>query len=267
VDALKQNVAGQRGMKRVIKSSLAVLGYQIQGIRYCPRQLLEATLLRRLEFDDVVCRRMFETSPSLTFVQVGAFDGVTGDPLRKYIDRCGWSGIVVEPQSTAVNQLRKLYEGNRRIVILQGAIDGKCGRKILYTVHAEGVPSWAGGLASFHRENIVKHSSLIPGVEEMIREESVECITFDTVLESLRDQRVDLLQIDTEGADGYVLSLFPFDRVRPSIVHWEIKHLGRQEQERCLGQLASLGYRFATSGGEDMLAVLDTSSGHRMGAG
>jgi glycosyltransferase involved in cell wall biosynthesis len=30
---------------------------------------------------------------------VGAFDRITGDPLRKYIDKCGWRGVLVEPQA------------------------------------------------------------------------------------------------------------------------------------------------------------------------
>jgi hypothetical protein len=39
----------------------------------------------------------------------------------------------------------------------------------------------AGCLASFQRETIVKHCDLIPGLENMIIEDSVDCITFDEV--------------------------------------------------------------------------------------
>src|SRR5206468_9762170 len=90
-----------------VKSRLASLGYHIEGTRYCPRQLLEPALLRRLEFDDVVCRRIFEASPGFTFIQVGAFDGITKDPLRKYIQTCGWRGILIEPQPRPAAQLQE----------------------------------------------------------------------------------------------------------------------------------------------------------------
>ena len=50
-------------MKHLLKTALARLGYRVQGTRYCPRQLLETTSLRAIEFDDVVCRRMFEFGP------------------------------------------------------------------------------------------------------------------------------------------------------------------------------------------------------------
>ena len=122
---------------------------------------------------------MFESGPELTFIQVGAFDGITRDPLRKYIDKCGWRGVLVEPQARAANKLRELYRGNNRIVILQAALDGESGSRTLFTVESETAPAWAGGLASFQRETIVKHSDLIPGLETMIREDTVDCITFD----------------------------------------------------------------------------------------
>src|ERR1700757_1019618 len=101
-----------RRLRQQIKSSLAVLGYQVQGTKYCPRQLLEPGLLRRLEFDDVVCRRMVEVGREVSFIQVGAFDGVSTDPLRKYIQTCGWRGVLIEPQPRPAAQLQELYGGN-----------------------------------------------------------------------------------------------------------------------------------------------------------
>jgi len=213
--------------------------------------------LRAIEFDDVVCRRMFECGSELTFIQVGAFDGITKDPLRKYINKCGWRGVVIEPQARAASQLRELYGDNDRVVILQAALDGKSGRRTLYTVDAPRAPAWAGGLASFQRETIIKHSDLIPELETMILEDAVDCVTFDEVLEVVKCKQIDLLQIDTEGADGHILSLFPLDRVQPAIIHWEVKHLSTSEREACLDRLAAFAYRFAPSGDEDMLAVLN----------
>jgi FkbM family methyltransferase len=244
-------------MKKLVKTALAAMGYRVQGTRYCPRQLLDPGCLRPIEFDDVVCRRMFESGPELTFVQIGAFDGVTRDPLRKYIDKCRWCGVVVEPQVKAANWLRELYRGNDRVVVLQAALDSKCGSRMFFTVESKTAPAWAGALASFQRDTILKHSDLIPGLNGMIREVTVDCITFDEVLGHLPGGRVDVLQIDTEGWDAYILSLFPFHRVIPAIIHWEVKHLTKTEREDCLGRLTPFGYRFAPSGGEDMLAVVD----------
>ena len=84
----------------------------------------------------------------------------------------------------------------------------------------------------------------------------VKCIPFSEVIETLADgTRLDLLQIDAEGADGQILSLFPFYRVKPAIVHWEIKNMTRLEQETTLDLLCSHQYLISRSGEEDMLAV------------
>src|SRR6266404_3657646 len=124
-------------MKRLIKAALAALDYRIQGTRFVPRQLLEPASLRALEFDDILCRRLFEFGPEVSFIQIGAFDGITADPLRRYIEKCGWSGVLVEPQCRAVEQLRELYKGNDRIIILQAALDRERGKRTLFTVESE----------------------------------------------------------------------------------------------------------------------------------
>ena len=248
-------------MKQQIKRVLASLGYQVQGIRYCPRQLLEKDQLRLVQLDDVICRRMFEFGQEFTFIQVGAFDGTTTDPLHKYIARCGWRGIMLEPQPQPAAQLRELYCDNERIVILQAALDCRSGNRTLFTVESDHVPAWARGMASFQRENIVKNSHLVPGVEAMIKELVVRCISFEEVMQRLPPGRLDLLQVDAEGADAYILSLFHFDQIRPAIVHWESKNLTRVQQDDVLKMLAGYGYRFARSGEEDMLAVIDQGIG------
>jgi FkbM family methyltransferase len=242
-------------MKAFVRSVLAAFGYRVQGTRYTPRQLLEPDNLRAIEFDDVVCRRMFEVGATLSFVQVGVYDGVTQDPLRKYIEKCAWRGVMVEPQVRAANRLRELYDGQDGIVVLQAALCHQSGKATLFTLDFPSAPDWAGGLASLERGHILKHSDLIPGLDRMIREEAVDCITFDDVLERLPVGPLELLQIDTEGADAHVLSLFPFERVRPAIVHWEVKHLSKAEREDCLARLGGFGYRFASSGDADMVAV------------
>jgi len=244
-------------MKQLVKDLLAKLGYQIRGTRYCPRHLLEPCYLRPLKLADVICRRMFECGPELTFIQIGAFDGISTDPLYQYIAKYGWRGIMVEPQPRPARNLRDLYRGNDRIVVLQAAVDRTPGKRTLFTVESENAPIWAGGMASFQRDHIVKHSYLIPGLEEMIREITVDCIPFDNVFERLNSKQVDLLQIDAEGADAYLLSLFPIAEVKPAIIHWEIKNLSRAQREDCFDLLSGFGYRFAPSGDEDMMALLD----------
>jgi FkbM family methyltransferase len=240
----------------MVQRALLGAGYRIEGVRFTPRQLLQPNLRRELQFDDVVCRLMFDRTEPLAFIQVGAFDGVANDPLRKYVQRCGWRGVMLEPQPRQAARLRELYRDNEEITVLEAALDGRQGARTLYVVEADGLPEWAAQLASFDRDQVIKHEAAIPGLTQWVRPVCVECVTFSDVLDLLPDRRLDLLQIDAEGADGYLISLFPFDEVRPAIVHWERKNMTRTQQEGTLELLCAHGYQVAPSGDEDMLAVL-----------
>jgi len=242
-------------MKRFAREVLGKLGYRVEGLRYTPRQFFEPARIRRLEFDDVLCRHMFEYGQDIHFIQVGAYDGISTDPLRKYIEKYGWHGVMLEPQPTPATQLRDLYRKNSDIVILQAALDSERKKRSLFIVDSGNAPRWAGGMASFDRAHIVKHEYLVPGLRDMVREILVDCIPFDDVISHLPSDRIDLLQIDAEGADGYILSLFPFERVRPAILHWERKNMTRKQQEGALDLVGRYGYRIAPSGDEDMLAM------------
>lgn len=244
-------------VKNAIRGILQRFGYRIEGMRHTPRQLLNSDLMRSLEFDDIVCRHILEHGEQCVFLQIGAFDGISTDPLRKFIERFGWRGVMLEPQPGPAAQLRCLYGKSGRIVIVEAALDRERRMRSLYTIEADQLPKWVASMASFDREQILKHQNLVPGLAGMVREIKVPCITFDDALDRLGSDRLDVLQIDAEGADGYLLSLFPFDRIRPAIVHWEIKHMARGQQEVTLDLLIGQGYRIARSGGEDMLAVLD----------
>src|SRR5262249_36850726 len=148
-----------------------------------------------------------------------------------------------------------IYRGNQSVQIVEAALDYRNGKRILYTVASEDLPDWVGGMASFDRSHIVKHDYLVPGISGRIREIEVDCNTAKELLDRLPQAQIDIFQLDAEGADGRILSFFPFHNVRPAIVHFESKNLTRVEQEAALDRLRRFGYKVARSGEEDMLGV------------
>jgi hypothetical protein len=101
----------------------------------------------------------------------------------------------------------------------------------------------------------------------MVREVRVNCVLFDDVLNYLPENGLDLLQIDAEGADGLILSLFPFNRFKPAIIHWEIKNMTVIQQEEALERVIAHGYRVSRSGGEDAVAELQACFGAGLAPG
>jgi len=242
-------------VKSFVRALLAKAGYHIEGIRYTPRQFLDPERMRQLELDDVICRLMFERGPKLTFLQVGAYDGVSTDPLRRYIEQCGWRGVMVEPQPEPAAKLKALYADRPEIEVVQAAVDEERGSRTMYTVLGADVPTWAGGMATFNRDHITTSGFQVPNIGDHIREIQVPCVVFDDLLAKL-PKDIDLLQIDAEGFDGRLLAMFPFERVRPAIVHYESNALTRAEKEAALERLWRFGYLVTPSSVRDTLAVL-----------
>jgi len=211
-----------------------------------------------LNFDHVLSRYLLERTGSgpFTFIQVGAFDGVTCDPLRKYLVKYPWTGVMLEPQPQAFGKLAALYKGRDDISIMNAAINESNGEADLYVVENDALPEWARGMASFDEQNILKHADALPGLAGSIQKSRIKTVSFEQLLADHQFTRVNLLQIDTEGFDAEVLKLFPFSKIKPVIIHFESKHIPVARLENALARLADLGYAIARDGQEDMMAVL-----------
>lgn len=242
-------------MKKIIKYLLAKAGYSMHCIRHIPVSLLNPNNLRNFNFEDAANILMHQKGSKLVFLQIGVYDGLYGDPLRKFILQNGWAGVMVEPQHKCAVGLRDLYSANKDIQVLQVAVDHKPGERILYAIEESDALDWKGGLASFSRETITKHEKFCPGISSKIIEQKIPCLTPAMVLEKIPGGHIDILQIDTEGADGVIISLFPFDKICPAIVHFEIKHLSKSEQEESFARLIGYGYRLSKPDHDDILAV------------
>jgi hypothetical protein len=242
-------------MKKIIKYLLAKAGYSMHCIRHIPDSLLNPNHVRNFNFEDAANILMHQKGSKLVFLQIGVYDGLYGDPLRKFILQYGWGGVMVEPQHKCAAGLRDLYSTNKDIQVLQAAVDIEPGERILYTIEESEATDWKGGLASFSRETITKHEKFFPGISSKILEQKVPCLTPAMVLEKIPGGYLDILQIDTEGADGMIISLFPFERICPAIVHFEIKHLSKSEQEKSFARLIGYGYKLSKPVDDDILAV------------
>jgi hypothetical protein len=72
--------------------------------------------------------------------------------------------------------------------------------------------------------------------------------------------RVDLLQIDTEGYDGEILRMFLKDSVRPKIIHFESMCLGLRGYQECCKLLNEARYRVLTLGVDTIAYVQEDDS-------
>jgi FkbM family methyltransferase len=231
----------------------AALGRAGRELARQPRPLLANRRQRlAISLEHLIARRVVDDS-DLFFVQVGAFDGRTGDQLHEWVVRYGWRGILVEPQPYYFDALRQTYSDQPQLEFRRAAIGETRGTRPMYTVRRDvaGLPAWAPQIASFDRGHVEAHGLRAPDGSEVIETIEVECIPFRDLLDGV--ERVDLLQVDVEGYDAEIIRMFDFERYRPSIVRFESRHLTPAEHDAAISRLLRYGYAVAVTG-DDTLA-------------
>lgn len=209
-----------------------------------------------LTISDVLLRRVLNGGrpDDFTFLQIGANDGITGDPIAQFVRRYGFRGVCVEPQPEAFARLRDTYQDLPRIAVECAAIADQDGARLLYRFRpGPGVPAWADMLASFSRELLVANTHGVRGEVEAV---SVPTVTLQSLLSRHQLSALDLLQIDTEGFDFEIVKLLDLSRMRPTIINMEVGALAASVRQDCLMYLNRVGYS-VTLNGVDAVAYLE----------
>jgi len=207
----------------------------------------------KIDVLDIVFEYVSSRMSDFFFIQIGANDGITGDPLRPYILRHHWRGILIEPEPTVFRKLVGNYETEKQLIFENIAIARRDGSVRLYSVEDPGHSAWEHVLTSFNRDHIIRAL----GRHTRIKEFEIPALSFSSLLAKHDVARIDLLQIDVEGFDYEILNMIDFnDELRkPGIINYEHMHMRGNDRRESWRRLAAAGYRlWATS--TDTLAVL-----------
>jgi FkbM family methyltransferase len=241
--------------KRALAAAFKVHGRRLEKRwPFFPRASGSALNLR---FDDLL-ELQWARSRDFVVVVVGAFDGVENDPVSRFVRGRDCRGVLVEPQPSAFERLRGNFAGFPRIELVNAAIDEMSGSRVLYSVPAaSGLPPWIEQIASFSRDHLAKHEAQAPGLSARIVEQLIRTVSFGDLLDEYRLEHIDVLQIDAEGMDGEMLRWFPFERMRPGVLHYEKAHLSGDEDRAVRTRLEGFGYKvFEADSPTDAMAVM-----------
>lgn len=201
--------------------------------------------------------RLCMASSDVFFVEIGANDGVSFDPLHAYIVRHCWRGLLVEPLPDLFYQLTETYRQYTGLIFENVAIADIPGYRDMHRVSPEGLsngalPDWAKGIASFFNNRNALGGYRVPTLAfEQIRPyitiQKVPCDTLDNVLLKHNVTKIDVFQVDVEGYDYHVLKQLDFRRFQPSIIRIEWFNLPDDEKCLALELLRSHGYRIHLS--------------------
>jgi FkbM family methyltransferase len=177
-------------------------------------------------FLEPLLHRQLQRKGRLLFVQIGANDGRSFDPIYRFVNqhRDRVAGVVVEPVKPSFESLQRNYRRHPGVATVNAAIHNTEREMTIHRVdprRLKGLPSWARGTASFDLEH---HRRMGTPLEAIISE-TVPCMTLAELLERHGprdgDAELDLLVIDTEGYDAEIVRSIDFERTPPQILRFE----------------------------------------------
>jgi FkbM family methyltransferase len=183
---------------------------------------------------------LFKDNEDVFFIQIGANDGKSLDPIYELVNTGNWSGVLYEPGESAYNELIKNYENNKNLIFEKKAVSTYDGEGELFC-----------GTTNQHFTLNFEHAKYMFDVEPQSLK--VEIVSPKTILEKYNIKKLDLLMIDVEGHDFEIIKAFPFEIIKPKVIRFEYMHLKAEEP---IGYLESNGYECYFNSDGDIIAIL-----------
>jgi FkbM family methyltransferase len=233
-------------------------------LKYFTKMLIRKSgfRLQRLDtldfFEPLLYRRIRECD-EFFFIQIGANDGVSFDPLHAFLvdNATKVKGIVMEPLKDVFRELKHNYRKYPQIIPVNAALHNSESEMTIYRVdpNRKDAPPWMKGIGSFNE----RFHELSNTPRDYIIEEKVNCISLSELIRQYSIERIDLLQLDTEGYDFEIVTNINFDEIKPQIIHFEhgrkYNTMSKDKLKIALELLQRNGYHIAIEP-DDVVAYL-----------
>lgn len=220
--------------------------------------------------------------PDFFFLNIGACDGVMGDPVYPLVRKYHWRGIAVEPVPYNFERLRRNYEDEPQVIVENAAISTQPQTFWYVEEGSNSLPHIVSQIGSLNREHVLRNIGRIkmmassgplrsrkphfmpeyppvdlsdrgddyqinidPEVESFLKGIDIPCFTFPELLEKHDVSSVDYLNIDAEGADYEIFSMIDFDVIRPSVICIETSSFDDDVSSSLESDLERENYKFA----------------------
>lgn len=74
-------------------------------------------LPQNIENIELIFEHLSQTQDNVSFLQIGSNDGISGDPLNKFINNYNWKGILVEPITSLFEKMIRNYIHKKKNLI------------------------------------------------------------------------------------------------------------------------------------------------------
>lgn len=219
------------------------------------RQLRDGLFERR--HTEALLQDFATAFPQAFFLQIGANDGFTGDPVYPLLTRAGvdWRGVLVEPVAHLFAELSQRHGQNPALRLERAAICEHDGSTMIHRLTTTSTDTlWLDQIPSLDRELLRAGAKQFGKAENAVVEENVPSLTVATLLERHAITQLDLLVIDAEGWDWRILRQFDLRNLRPKFILYEHQHLRPDERDAAHQFLIALDYGWVETKEGDTLA-------------
>lgn len=151
-------------------------------------------------------------STSKFFIEIGSSDFDTLLPLSEE----GWRGIIVEPVSDLLYNLKK----NDNVIFENCAISNYIGTTTVKYYDPKWAKEWTRGVGSI---SSINNFNTNPQWKEHVREKTIPCMTLNKLLDKYKVEKINFLKIDTEGVEWLILDDYDW-RILPEVLKIEHRH-------------------------------------------
>lgn len=184
--------------------------------------------------------------PAGTIVQIGAYDGVSGDPVYDFVRRGQLRAILVEPMEMSFRKLQETYRGIDNVSLVQAAIGHENGQAKMYRAKNVGRwlnDNWVGRVTSFDRKHLLRHGVRSNEIEEV----NVEALSLRSLIVRFEIASAWFLQIDAEGFDAEVVEMALALDATPDFINFEHSNLNSKSIQSVFGKLKGAEYSWIHS--------------------
>jgi FkbM family methyltransferase len=246
-------------MKSIIKKYLNAIGL------FTLRQANEKKYYFNF-LEGVLISLLCKNNNTLKIVQIGANDGVHGDPLHQFVRMFNnqIKLLAIEPQVKAFNQLKDNYKDLKNIFFFNGCIgDGTI--KPFYSLNekfkkiSKKKDIKIDGVSSFEKQNLIKRLEFykVANFDTYIDVCKLESQLLETVLNKFNFDPADIgfLQIDAEGYDDQIIYNLKLNVFKFPLINYEFKNLSKNKILTLHKFLKKNNYRIIKWSRSDELAI------------
>jgi len=237
----------------MLKIKIRDLLYRLTGFYISRPPEKTPAKLKKINFGDLISTAIAVKHSPVNILQIGAYDGISFDPIFDAVSNSRVKLFLIESNSDAVSRLQQTYSHKADVSIINAAIveTNETDLVELYKFSEKFIgiyPDFGGTSSLFlkHLENAFERNRFRFSAKEKLDAnvvvDKIRALTAKQLLKELNITDVDVLVIDTEGADWIVLNGFLEAGLAPKLILFEHRFLLPHDYEAALMKLHSLNY-------------------------